>query len=146
MPGKYDGEGVKMDSFVLLPEGEYTLRIIDVAQSYTKVQDDMITVGYEVVGGEYNLEKVPYFRVIFFKDRAHKGAGMALKFLKSIGEPYEGQFQWNEKNWVGKKLKGTIKHEVATMGKHAGKTFAKVAWVDSCDDVPGGIPAEEVPF
>ena len=103
----------------------------------------MVTVTFEVADGEFKLEKVPYYRVIFFKDRMKKGAGIALKFLKSIGEPYEGEFKWNEKNWIGKKLKATIKHEVAIQGKSAGKTFAKVAWVDPLN---GEQADTEIPF
>ena len=143
MPGAYNGEGVNMDTFVLIPVGEYTLRVIEAVQGLTKNNDDMVTVTFEVVGGDFNLEKVPYYRVIFFADRMKKGAGIALTFLKSIGEPFEGQFKWNEKNWIGKKLKATIKHEVATQGKSVGKTFAKVAWVDL---IEGAQAETDVPF
>ena len=146
MPGSYNGSGIKADSFILVPEGEYTLRIIDTKMGQTKDNDDMVTVSSEIVGGEYNLEKINYYNVIFFKDKSQKGAGFALKFLKSIGEPYEGEFSWDERNWVGKKFKAMIKHETASQGKHAGKTFAKISWVDQCDEGPGGVPSDEVPF
>jgi hypothetical protein len=146
MSGKYDGTGVKVNDFVEIPDGEYTLRIIEANQGMTKNGDDMVTVSFEIVGGDHNLEKINYHNVIFFKDKGSKGAGIALKFLKSIGEPCEGSFVWDEKNWIGKKLKGTVVQELATQGKHVGKKFPKVKWVDACEDGPGGVPAEEVPF
>jgi hypothetical protein len=144
MPGSYDGEGVKTDNFVEIPDGEYTLRITDAEQGVTRNGDDKVTVSYEIVGGPYHLQPIKYHTVVFFKDKNTKGAGMAIKFLKSIGEPHEGQFAWNEKNWIGKKLKAMIMQEVQTMGKSTGKKFPRIQWVNPPDE--GNIPVEELPF
>ncbi len=134
-----------MNDFVEIPDGEYTLRIIDAKPGTTQAGDDKVTVDYEIVGGDYNLEKIKFHTVVFFKNRESKGAGIAIKFLKTIGEPFEGQFSWDERNWIGKKLKATIVQEVATQGKHAGKKFPRIQWVNP---VEGGAAAasEEVPF
>lgn len=144
-PGKYDGDGVSMENFVDIPDGEYTLRIINAEPGTTAKGDDKVTVDYEIVGGTYNLQKIKYHTITFFKDKNSKGAGIALKFLKSIGEPYEGQFSWDERNWIGKKLKGMIMKETQTQGKNAGKKFSRVQWVNPVDGGPEES-ADEVPF
>ena len=146
MPGKYDGTGVKVTDFVEIPDGEYTLRIIGAEQGVTGKGDEKVTVDYEIVGGEYNLEKIKYHTVTFFKDKNAKSAGMAIKFLKSIGEPCEGNFTWDERNWIGKKLKAMVMQEIQTQGKSAGKKFPRVQWVNPCEDGHGGVTAEDVPF
>ena len=143
MPGKFDAEGVPVNDFVEIPDGEYTLRITEAEQGVTQKGDDKVTVSYEIVGGPYHLQTIKYHTVVFFKDKNAKGAGMSLKFLKSIGEPHEGQFTWNEKNWIGKKLKAMIMQEVQLQGKSAGKKFPRVQWVNPPD---GGQVESEIPF
>ena len=133
MGGNYNGDGVKVDSFIEIPDGEYVLRITNAVQGVTAKGDDKVTVDYEIAEGPLKLETIKFHKVVFFKDRASKGAGMALKFLKSIGEPWEGQFSWNEKNWIGKKLKARVEQRPATQGKHMGKNFPNIAWVDGID-------------
>lgn len=146
MPGKYNSEGVKMNDYVEIPDGEYILRITDATPGTTANGDDKVTVDYEIVGGDYNLEKIKFHTVVFFKNRESKGAGITLKFLRAIGEPYEGQFSWDERNWVGKKLKAMIMQEVATQGKHAGKKFPKIQWVNPVDGGPEAAAEDVVPF
>jgi hypothetical protein len=147
MGGRYNGGGVDMSGgHVVIPDGEYVLRIIEAEQGVTQKGDDKVTVTYEIYEGEYKLETIPFHTVVFFKDKSTKGASMALKFLKAIGEPYEGEFAWDEKNWIGKKLKAMISQEEQKEGKHAGKKFPRIKWVNPCDDGPGGVKEQEIPF
>ncbi len=133
-----------MDGFFDGPDGEYNLKIIDAKAGTTGNGDPKVTVDYEIADGAYKGLPISYHTITFFRDKTSKGVGIALKFLKSIGEPFEGNFSWDERNWVGKRLKAMIVMEAATQGKHIGKKFPKIAWVNPPEG--GNVPAEEVPF
>lgn len=143
MPGKYDANGVQMDKFFTGPDGEYNLKIVDVTPGTTGNGDPKVVVDYEIVDGPSKGLPINYHTITFFRDKASKGAGITLKFLKAIGEPYEGEFEWNEKNWMGRHVRAMVVMEEVSQGKNAGKKFPKIAYVMEPE---GGQKVEEVPF
>lgn len=46
------------------------------------------------------------FHTVTFMPKGKEGAGMAIHFLKTIGEPYEGKLDYHSEDWIGKKLQG----------------------------------------
>lgn len=144
MPGSYDSTGVNVDGFFNGPEGEYVLKITDVTAGTTNNGDPKVTVDYVIAEGEYKGLPINYHTITFFRDKTNKGTGITIKFLKSLGEPYEGAFNWDEKNWLGKRLKAMIQMEEQTQGKHTGKKFPRIAWVNPPEG--GQVAVEEVPF
>ena len=142
MPFPYNGSGIEVRSGpkAMPPAGDYVLRITKAVAGLTGAGDDKVVANLEIAEGEHALFSISYHNVTFFKDKTKKGAGMALHFLKCIGEPCEGEFAVDEGNWVGKKLMGHVEYETVKEGKHKGKTFPRIKWVDP-------LPAaDEVPF
>lgn len=150
MPIRQNSTGVKINSGpTIFPEGDYVLRIVKAELGVTGKGDDKVTVDFEVAEGDLKLESIGWHVVTFFKDKEHKAAGMAFHFLKCIGEPWEGDFEVDERNWIGKRLKAHVAMEVATQGKHVGKKFPKIKWVEPLVGGAGessAVKEEEVPF
>jgi hypothetical protein len=98
-----------------IPKGRYLLQIIDAEPGISSKGNDKVTVKFRVVSPE-EVDKVKtkgreigYHSVTFLPPDA-RGAGMALHFLKCIGEPYHEseELDVNEARWLGKKLYGDV--------------------------------------
>jgi hypothetical protein len=73
----------------------------------TKNGDPMVNILCEVINdGEFDGERV--FHTVTFLKAGTPGAGMSIHFLKSIGQPWEGQFEVNSEAWVGAHFKGYV--------------------------------------
>lgn len=142
MPFSYNAGNMTPSGFVEIPDGEYILKIVSAQPGTTQNGDDKVTVDYEIAAGSFKGEQISYHNITFFKDTNSKGAGIALNFLKCIGEPYEGQFEVDEKNWLGRRVKAMVTQEVQQFGKSAGKKFPRIKWVNQTDQVK----EEEIPF
>ena len=53
---------------------------------------------------KYNDQRV--FHTVTFLPKDKEGAGMAIHFLKTINQPFEGKLSFNSEDWVGQKLQG----------------------------------------
>jgi hypothetical protein len=112
MKGKADTTGAVENGggYALIPDGEYTARIVEVADGSTKGGDPMITITLEIhsVGPEGG-RKV-WDRIVIPKQGspAFGIMGRTMHFLHCIGEPYEGTFTWNSDNWQGQVVKVEI--------------------------------------
>ena len=112
MAGKYDATGIEPstgpDAF---PAGVYHLEIIEAVEDVIKTGDNAgrpkVTVAFRVVGGPHAGRHVKFYTVCFLPKES-KGAGMALQFLKTIGEPYKGRFSYDEDRWIGKIVKAYV--------------------------------------
>jgi hypothetical protein len=109
-----------------LPEGRYNLRIKSATEKVTKAGDPMVVVDYEVMDGPHAGRNVRFHNVVFFKDKERKGAGMSKTYLKTIGEPFEGQITVDSNRWIGKCLTAKTANE---KGKD-GNTYSVVKFVD----------------
>ena len=147
MPFAYNGTGIKVNEGPKqIPEADYILRIIKAEPGVTKKGDDRVSVDVEIVEGDFRFETVKFHQVTFFRNKEAKAAGMAIHFLKSIGEPWEGDFQVDERNWIGKKFLGHIAPEMCDYGKHKGKVFPRIKYVEKLEGTALALSQEEVPF
>lgn len=141
MSFKYSSDGIK-SGFDLLPEGFYILRILTATPGQTKNKDSKITVDYVVEFGPHAGYKIRYHTVTFFGDKSSRVANIALHYLHCIGEPYDGDFEVNPENWVGKLIRAKIADKTFN-----GKTFPEVKFVTPIESTPnpsGNL--EDVPF
>ncbi len=102
----YDSTGVKPSAgFGVVPPGEYHMIITDYTEKLNKhgLPTYRIECQIDEIGKEgrvwHNINILP---------RDNKGAGIALHFLKSIGEKWEGQVEIEADNWVGKRFYGFV--------------------------------------
>lgn len=118
MPFVYNANGLDPDTggYTPAPEGTYNLIIRDVSEKNTKMKEDG-SGGYPYIATKCEIDdqgegfgKIVWHNVVFFP-RDMKAAGMAVHFLKTIGEPYEGEFEVNEHNWIGKRFKAKVNIE-----------------------------------
>jgi hypothetical protein len=107
----YSSTGIEpSEGFKLIPPDRYVLEIENAVEGVTKNGDPKVTVDYKVSDGPHKGSSIRYHNVSFLPVGA-KGAGIAVHYLKSIGEPWEGDFKVNCQHWIGKKLIGTVVQE-----------------------------------
>jgi hypothetical protein len=121
MKGKTNMNDVnEQGTFTLLEEGEYLMKISEVVDTdktglplTSKNGDPMIKIMLEPV----DQPNVWVWDNIIISDNVNSPGyqikGRSKHFLHCIGEPYEGEFDWNSDNWKGKRVKVSIKHEPA---------------------------------
>lgn len=78
---------------------------------------------------EYNGERI--FHTVTFMPKEKDGSGMAIHFLKTIGQPYEGKLKPDAQAWVGSKFMG-----YAITDEYKGKTKNKIGEIKVYDEVP----------
>lgn len=91
-----------------VPAGKYIVKIDKIAELKTKESGlPLIKVRYKIAGGEH-VGRYIFDQIVLFPDDS-PGAGIAKHFLHVIGEPYEGQFSIDPKNWLDRVLDITVK-------------------------------------
>ena len=96
----------------VLPENKYRLRIARTKDLKSKDGDDMVVVELRVDKGELKGARVgPHF-VVFPDPEEASWAGIALHFLKCIGEPWEGNFRVDSKRWIGRLIEADVIEDV----------------------------------
>jgi hypothetical protein len=135
----FDATGIDANSpvFSPAPEGDYVLVIKDVKEKKTTTNRDMVGCKCEVAEGPYTGKTV--WHNITFIPKGEPGAGMAVHFLKSIGEPFEGVLDADPIQWIGKEFAARLTVEK----DYQGTMRNKVKWVKP---VVAALPDEEVPF
>ena len=113
MAFKYSGRGISpLSGNFLIPAGIYRLKIIDTKEGLSKKGDPQVVVGFAVVGGPFANREIRFHNVTFFgRDQAGEplpGAGIAVHFLKTIGQPWENDYIVNHLNWWGKELTAEV--------------------------------------
>jgi hypothetical protein len=104
---RYDGTGVDASGgFPIIEKpGWYPFRIVAVTEGESKNGDYQVTVDAACLDPLWKDYGVRYW--VTFLPKENKGAGMALHFLKCIGEPHEGKIDvdpmaWERKTFMGK--------------------------------------------
>lgn len=82
---------------------------------------------------EFNGERI--FHSVTFMPKGKDGAGMAIHFLKTIGEPYEGQITPNADEWVGKRFMGYVIQD-----EYQGKKNNKLGEIKLYEPKKDGVP------
>lgn len=144
MPFKYNATGVEMGTKATpAPEGFYKLRIEDVSETkngaprVTSSGYPYVRVECEIASGDHEGKKV--WHNVTFMPAGEKGAGMAVHFLKNIGQAWEGEFEVEPENWVGALFE--VKLKVVHDAKYGDKN--EIAFI--VDPLPG-VTTDEVPF
>lgn len=146
MSFNYDQTGIDPDSKgtnVLLPKRFHNFEVVAFTakdgtdypkDGRTKNNDPMVNFLCEVIDDEeFKGERV--FHTVTFLGKEKPGAGMSIHFLKTIGEPWEGKFEVNSANWVGKKFMGYVINE-----EYKGKTKNKITEIKLYEPKKDGIP------
>lgn len=120
----YDATDVKPSgNFDPAPDGVYRLAIVKTEEKVSRNGNDMVNVEFEIDDiGEHFGKKV--WHNVTFIPKGQKGAGMAVHFLKTIGEPFEGALQIDAINWIGKRCFAKLVTEMDSMGKSRNKIIS----------------------
>lgn len=129
MSRKYDGTGVDASGGypIIEKEGWYPFRIVVATEGTSKSGCYQVTV--DSVCLDPRWKDYPVRHWVTFLPKEQKGAGMALHFLKSIGEPYEGVVDVEPMNWERKTFMGKV-----TINEYEGKRNNKFAEVSPIRD------------
>jgi hypothetical protein len=149
MPFDFDGTGIELKeqgSFEnkLLPKGWYDWEILDFvskdgkqypAEGLTKENKypkvDMLVAC--ITPGLHHGVRI--FHSVAFLPKDNPGAGMALHFLKTIGQSYEGKFIVDPLQWIGHTFRGYV-----IIDEYNGKKNNKIKQVETVkttnDDLP----------
>ena len=113
MSFEFDASGIKPSGgFEPVPKGTYLLKIIKATEKRSKSAGyPQVVVDFEVQDKDYLGKKIRFHNVTFLP-RDKEGAGMAIHFVKSIGEPFEGPLQIDATRWVGKLIIGSVDIEM----------------------------------
>lgn len=152
---EYDATGIEPSNQgqnKLLPKRWFQFQIIPFA---SKAGDEYPREGYtkeknypkvdflaEVINDtEYNGERV--FHSVTFMPKDKPGAGMAIHFLKTIGQPYEGKIKPDAQAWVGAKFMG-----YAITDEYKGKVKNKLGEIKPIEESPAipNAPGSDLPF
>jgi hypothetical protein len=145
-PFDFDGTGIDPDSKGtnrLLPKRWHSLEIVEFQsragetyplEGFTKNKDPMVNILCEVVDDpEFEGERV--FHTVTFLPKDKPGSGMAIHWLKTIGQPWEGKFSVDSKAWVGERFMGYIINE-----EYNGKMKNKISEVKLYEPKKDGVP------
>lgn len=163
MPRNYDAKDAKPSSggrAEPIPAGAYRLKVVDFKEGKSKGGDYQVVVTFRVVGGTYNLRRIPFHYVTFFDDTDAPGAGIALGFLKAVGQPYEGKFTIDPAKWVGAEVvadvteedyKGELSNKVqnveaAPKGQSVADGIVEAPMAGNSQPSKQEQPLEEIPF
>lgn len=141
MPFNYDASGIEEDRFTrsVLPAGWYELKIVEANEKTSSKGDNMVSTKCMVAEPFEYAGRHVYHNVTFL-DKGSKGAGMAIHFLKCIGEPYENSFQVNAHRWIGKRFRAKV-----IEAKFDGRPKNEIKEVSPMD-VVAAAKDDEVPF
>lgn len=108
---EFDAEGLATSNYKLLPDGWLPFKIVEVEDRESSKGYPQAVAKCKCVDPRYpDYGEIWNFVTIIPKDQ--KGAGIAVHWLKCIGQPYEGKFVLDTEKWLGKKFMGNVCTEV----------------------------------
>lgn len=158
MKGRTNTKGADENTgFILCEKGEHVLQIVRIKDKQTANGDPMVSIGMTVLGGVSSGAWV-WDNIVIPLPGSPAAAilGRTKHFLHCIGEPYEGDIEYDSERWMLKKVTAVVGHEAAN--KYHNEPKAVITnYVRDEDDVPtikveeeGTLGAdhkdEEVPF
>ena len=128
-----------------VPAAVYLLRILEATDKNkdglpltSKKGNPMVKCKLEIADGEYAGRVI--FHWVTFIEPGNPGDGMAIHFLKHIGEEWEGDFIVEPENWIDKTFRAFVKVEK----DNEGKPRNSVGWL--ADEKEKDKVSDEVPF
>lgn len=139
----FRNNGVDTDGPPPVPADVYDLKITEATDLNKeglpliskKNGDPMVKCRIEITNGDHAGRG--FWHWVTFIPAGRPGDGMAIKFLKSIGQPWEGEFEVKPEDWAGATFKAMVKVERDNQGKNRNA----LGWIADNDTV-----ADEVPF
>jgi hypothetical protein len=140
----YDSTGVDVNgpSSVPAPAANYTLEIKQVFDTdkegnprRTKNGDPMVSARCEIADANEWLGTTVWHNITFLP-KEKKGAGMAVAFLKAIGEPWEGAFEIDTDNWKDKTFRAKLKVVTGLNGQPRNEVAYLLSDETKDEDVP----------
>jgi hypothetical protein len=113
MRGNANSTGADTNNeFNLASKGVHAAVIVEVGEKTTKNGDPMAVVKLQIVDG-LDANAIVYDNVVIPKVGSPSFGIMrrTMEFLKTIGEPHEGEFEYNTENWLNHAVKITVEHE-----------------------------------
>jgi hypothetical protein len=110
----WNAGGQEPMDFSPMKPGKYKVCIVEVKPSHSR-NGDMMMETHCVVDQEEGRGRHIWNRITFISE-GKPGAGIAVHFLKTIGEPFDihNDFKVNAKNWLGRRFMATIQNETYT--------------------------------
>lgn len=155
---EYDATGIEPSSqgqSKLLPKEWFTFEVIEYTSkdgAHTYPEEGFtnenhypkVNVLVQVVDeGEYQGERI--FHTVTFMPKGVSGAGMAIHFLKTIGQPYEGKFTPDPLAWVGERFLG-----YAVVDEYKGKQKNKLGEIKPVEfrnpEIAKAAKTDDIPF
>lgn len=104
----WNAGGQEPMDFSPMKPGKYKVCIVEVKPGHSQKGDVMMEV-HCVVDQEEGKGRHLWNRVTFISE-GKPGAGIAVHFLKTIGEPFDihNDFKVNAKNWLGRRFIATV--------------------------------------
>lgn len=137
MPFNYDSRGVKPSTInEPLPAGEYTFEIVKAEEGFTQKGLPMVKLMARVVEGECKGRGI--FHNVTFLPNDSPGAGIAIHFLKSIGEPWEEaeNLDIDCTRWVGRQFVGNVIQEPYKKPDGSQIMTSKIKGVEPVQGIP----------
>lgn len=103
---KYNGTGVEPTDFSPVPPGNYTMVITNYTEKTNKHGLPSYRIESKIDGGQYDGKKVWYN--VNLLPNGNAGAGIAIHFLKTIGEPWHGEIDVDADNWIGRRFDARV--------------------------------------
>jgi hypothetical protein len=144
----FDGTGIDSEQKnfekKILPKGWYDWEILDfVSKSGDQYPKEGFTKENKypkvdillscVSAGPFQGERI--FHTVTFLPKEKAGAGMAIHFLKTINQLWEGKFSVNALDWIGERFQGyTVTDE------YKGNIKNKITQVKKTGEVPADLP------
>ena len=99
----------EQEGFSILPDGTYMFEIAEKEDTYSSKGDVMINITLRCIEEDRSGALV-WDRILIPlpESPSHKVIGRTKRFLHSIGEPYQGNFDVDTDNWVGKTIEAKI--------------------------------------
>lgn len=147
MGNRYDGTGIEASSgFPLIEkEGWYPFRIVVATEGKSKDGDYQVVVDAVCLDPKWKDFGVRHW--VTFLPKGSPGAGMALHFLKCIGEPHEGVIDVEPLAWERKVFMGKVfVNEYTTKDgvKKRNNKFAEISPIRDTEEVDA--KASDDPF
>lgn len=113
MRGRANSTGVEMfGKKSLVSKGEHVAIIEEISEKITRNDDPMFSIKLMIIDG---LEKGlwVYDNIVIPKlgSPSFVIMGRTIHFLSCIGEPFEGEFEFDSDNWLNKKVTINVDHE-----------------------------------
>lgn len=150
MKGRIDMSSTKEQGEYSLPAvGIHTVELIDKIDKESSNGDPMVSIKLEITEGTDEGCLVWDNILIPSPDSsASKILGRTKHFLHCIGEPYEGEIEWDSNNWIGKVFKIKVGHELPNQYHKNTRAIVSGYVISDEETASSTIPPqnEELPF